>query len=209
MQRNRRGTVPFCHSVHRQEQAALLRRVPFLRLLSASVVVTVSLICSASPAPAQEVWAGMFAHAVDTPFTFGTDEGGVDLQLGFRASPVEVLHVVGSPSPYVIASINTQGDTSFVGAGLSWTIGARRIYVRPGLGIVVHDGPKRRLNGELVQTQLGSRVLFEPELGVGVRVTPRLSIEANWTHISHARLFNRRQNPGVDMIGLRLNLRVR
>jgi len=208
MQRYSWRTLPF----HRQQHAAPLRaprRAPFLQLLSTSAVVAVSLHCTASPAAAQEVWTGIFAHAVDTPFTFGTGEGGVDLQLGFRASPVEALHVVGSPSPYVMASINARGDTSFVGAGLSWTIGARRIYVRPGLGIVIHDGPSQRVNRELVHTQLGSRVLFEPELGVGVRVTPRLSIEANWTHISHARLFNSRQNPGLDMIGLRLNLRVR
>jgi hypothetical protein len=35
-------------------------------------------------------------------------------------------------------------------------------------------------------------------------VTDKVSIEASWVHISHARLFNSRQNPGIDMMGLRL-----
>ena len=32
----------------------------------------------------------------------------------------------------------------------------------------------------------------------------RMPIEASWVHLSHARLFNREQNPGIDMLGLRL-----
>jgi hypothetical protein len=31
-----------------------------------------------------------------------------------------------------------------------------------------------------------------------------ISLEASWVHISHARLFNSRQNPGIDMMGARL-----
>jgi hypothetical protein len=48
-------------------------------------------------------------------------------------------------------------------------------------------------------------VLFEPELGIGAQVTDRLSVEASWVHMSHARLFSR-QNPGIDNLGVRLNL---
>jgi hypothetical protein len=179
-----------------------------LRLVGLAAVSTTMTVISV-PVHAQEVWAGVFAHAVDTPFTFTTAEGGSDLQLGLRGSPIEALHAVGRPSPYVIASLNSRGDTSFIGGGLSWTIGKHTIYVRPGIGLIVHDGPRERINSAGVHTELGSRVLFEPELGIGARVNPRLSVEANWTHISHARLFNSRQNPGIDMIGVRINLRVR
>lgn len=182
------------------------RRGDGLALASAAGL---SLACTAAPAEAQEVWAGVFAHAVNTLLTFETDEGGVDLQLGFRAAPLEALHVIGRPSPYVIASLNTRGDTSFIGAGLSWTLGKGPVYLRPGVGIIVHDGPRERINAELTHTELGSRVLFEPELGLGYRISPKVSVEANWTHISHARLFNAQQNPGIDMIGVRVNLRLR
>ena len=51
----------------------------------------------------------------------------------------------------------------------------------------------------------GSRVLFEPELGIGFDVNRRLSIEASWVHMSHAQLFGR-QNPGIDNLGARLTL---
>lgn len=161
----------------------------------------------AVPAAAQEVFAGALLHGVETPLTFETGEGGVDVQLGWRGAPLAALKAIGSPSPYVFGSVNTDGDTNFVAAGMAWTLNAGAIYVRPGLGIALHNGPRYRvLNG--FQTQLGSRILFEPELGIGVRVSPRLSVEAQWTHISHAQIFGP-QNPGLDMIGLRLNRRLK
>lgn len=52
---------------------------------------------------------------------------------------------------------------------------------------------------------LGSRILFEPELGIGLRLTPRITVEASWVHLSHATLFSR-QNPGIDNIGARVSL---
>ena len=51
----------------------------------------------------------------------------------------------------------------------------------------------------------GSRVLFEPELGIGTRINNRLSVEASWVHMSHAQLFGG-ENPGIDNLGVRLNL---
>ncbi len=74
---------------------------------------------------------------------------------------------------------------------------------------MVQDGPRSRidpLSGK--HTELGSRVLFEPELALGTKLSEQLSVEASWVHISHARLFNARQNPGVDMMGVRLNWRL-
>jgi hypothetical protein len=73
---------------------------------------------------------------------------------------------------------------------------------------VIHDGPSRRIGRDRQFTHLGSRVLFEPEIALGLRASERLSIEASWMHISHARLFSA-QNPGLDMIGLRLSWKVR
>jgi len=51
-------------------------------------------------------------------------------------------------------------------------------------------------------------VLFEPEIAVGTQLAPRLSLEASWVHISNARLLDGDQNPGIDMIGLRANLKL-
>ncbi len=159
---------------------------------------------------AQEVFAGVYAHGVDTPFTIDTGERGVDIQAGYRFAPIDALRAVGGPAPYVIASLNTRGNTSFAGAGLAWTVGKGPVYLRPGLGFVIHDGPSYRVDrARAMRTDLGSRVLFEPELGLGIRLSPRWSAEASWVHISHARLFNAGQNPGIDMWGLRLNAKLK
>lgn len=160
---------------------------------------------------AQEIYGGIHAHEVETPLTFAVEEGGVDVQLGYRFAPEEMLSFIGSPEPYVIASVNSAGDTSFVGGGIAWTLDlGPKAYVRPGIGMVVHDGPSLRVSPTTgKRTDLGSRVLFEPEVAIGARVSDRMSLEVSWVHISHARLFNGDQNPGIDMIGVRLNYRLR
>lgn len=160
----------------------------------------------AAPAAAGEVFAGAYAHGVETPLTFHTGEEGVDIQLGYRFGGIEALAAVGRPSPYMMASLNAGGDTSFAGAGLSWKLGKGPFYVRPGVGFVVHDGPSGRIDPASGRhTELGSRVLFAPEIALGAKVSERMGIEASWVHISHAQLFNGAQNPGIDMMGVRLN----
>jgi hypothetical protein len=161
----------------------------------------------AVPAAAEEVFLGIYAHGVDTPFTFETGEGGGDVVAGYRFERIEGLRIIGRPAPYVVASVNTAGDTSFAGGGLSWTIGEGPIYLRPAIGLVIHDGPDHRFDGG-DRTDLGSRVLFEPEVALGYRIDQRIAIEASWMHVSHARLFNREQNPGLDLFGARVNIRL-
>lgn len=179
-------------------------RASGLRSLAALAIF--SSLVAANPAAAGEVYGGVYAHAVDTPFTFDTEEGGVDLQVGYRFERAEALDFIGSPEPYVFASLNSDGDTNFAGGGLSWKIGAGPVYVRPGIGLVIHDAPDFRIdrNNEF-RTDLGSRILFEPEIAIGTAISERWSVEASWVHISNARLFNSEQNPGIDTIGIRLN----
>lgn len=163
----------------------------------------------AVPAQAGEVYGGVYAHAVDTPFTFDTEEEGGDFQIGARTEPLEVLSIIGKPSPYVFGSVNSAGDTSFVAAGLSWKIGKGPVYVRPGVGLALHNAPDLRVSAESrLRTDLGSRVLFAPEIALGVRLSDKASVEASWVHISNAQLFDSAQNPGIDMIGVRANYRL-
>lgn len=174
-----------------------------------SILLATALVpaLAASPGAAQEVFAGAYVHAVDTPFTLRTEEDGADFQAGYRFAPQDSLDFLGSPAPYLIASVNTRGDTSFAGGGLGWKLGDGAVYVRPALGLVVHDGPSERYSPrDGKRTDLGSRILLAPEIAIGTRLSERLSIEASWVHISHARLFNWGQNPGIDMMGVRLNL---
>ena len=172
-------------------------------VLSAALVA----LLAAAPAQADELFVGVAAHGVDTPFTFDTGEGGSDIQLGYRGKKIEALSFLGRPEPYVFSSVNTDGNTNFVAAGLSWTLGDGPVYVRPGVGLALHDAPSRRVDFATgLRTDLGSRVLFEPEMAIGYRASERLSVEASWVHISNARIFNSEQNPGIDAIGVRVNI---
>ncbi|MEH3048242.1 acyloxyacyl hydrolase [Sphingomonas adhaesiva] len=157
-------------------------------------------------ASAQEVFVGVMAHGVNTPLTFDTGERGTDIQVGVRGKPI-LNAGVASLRPYALVSKNTKGNTSFAAAGVALTLGLPGFFVRPGVGIAVHDAPSYRVGADGYRTDYGSRVLFEPELGVGFTLLPRVTAEVNWTHLSHAQIFGA-QNPGLDMIGTRVTLRL-
>lgn len=161
-------------------------------------------IFAATPAHAGEVFGGLYIHGVDTPLTLGgSPEGGIDLQLGVRGGPI----IPGTGlEPYVFGALNSNGDTSYAAAGVSWKFGDR-FYVRPGIGLAIHTGSSANFNDPSNnRIEFGSRILFEPELGVGARISDRMTIEASWVHLSHA-TFLGGQNPGIDNIGARLNYR--
>jgi len=167
--------------------------------------VAMAIAATASPALAGEVFGGLYVHGVDTPLSLGgSPEGGVDFQLGYRGVPI--IDGTGL-EPYIFASANSKGDTHFAAVGLSWKFGDR-LYIRPGLGIAVQTGSSRNTdNPDNDRIEFGSRVLFEPELGIGARISERMTIEASWIHLSHATLFGK-QNPGLDSIGARLNFKL-
>jgi len=156
-----------------------------------------------APAAAGELFGGLYVHDVDTPLTLSGVEGGADVQLGWRGGRIGKTPL----QPYIFGAVNTAGETNYAAVGVSARFG-RRIYVRPGLGIAVHTGSARNVedptNGRV---DFGSRILFEPELGIGADINDRLSIEGSWIHLSHAQLFGR-QNPGMDNFGVRLNLKL-
>lgn len=180
----------------------------FLPMRLALSLLSIAFAAASFPttAAAQEAFGGIYAHGVDTPFTFDTNEGGVDLQAGVRFDEIESLLDM---QPYVFGSVNSVGDTSFAGAGVSWKAEVGAVYLRPGVGLVIHNAPALRVDPDTgLRTDLGSRVLFEPEIALGVDLSDSWSVEASWVHISNARLLDSEQNPGIDMMGLRVNYRM-
>lgn len=159
------------------------------------------IILAYAPAQAGEVFGGLYVHDVKLPTDKSGIEDGMDIELGYRGGGIGHTPL----QPYIFGALNTAGKTSYAAAGLSAKFG-RSIYVRPGLGIAIHTGSAEKFQ-DLSNDKIdfGSRVLFEPELAVGTQVNSRLSIEASWVHMSHAQLFGR-QNPGIDNLGVRLNL---
>jgi len=165
-------------------------------------VLAAALACIAVPASAQEIFGGVYAHDVNWVTRSGIEKGA-DFELGVRGGRLHALDFIGAPRPQAFVSVNSAGQTHFAAAGLSWQIGGR-VYARPGIGIAIHTGP-----GDFDPTNrriyFGSRLLFEPELGIGLKLTRRASVEASWVHLSHAQLFSG-QNPGLDTVGVRFNL---
>jgi len=170
-----------------------------MKKLLALVAIAASAL--AAPAHAGDLFGGVYVHDVKLPTDKSGLESGVDFQVGYRGG-----HIMGTPlQPYVFGALNSAGNTSYAAVGLSAKFG-HRIYIRPGLGIAVHTGSAGKYY-RLDKIAFGSRVLFEPELGIGTELNDRVSVEASWVHMSHAQLFSH-ENPGIDNLGVRLNLKI-
>src|SRR4051794_6296681 len=119
----------------------------------------------AAPARADDLFGGVYAHDLNILAASHRERGneaerGADFEIGWRGS--RILPVLGGPQPHLFVSVNSAGNTSFAAAGISWRLG-RTVYARPGIGIAVHTGPD---HWTPTRVWLGSRLLFEPELGV-------------------------------------------
>ncbi len=150
-------------------------------------------------ARADELFGGFHVHDVKTPLDKSGIEAGLDVSFGWRGDCIGRTPL----QPYAFGALNTAGETSYAAVGLSAKFGDR-LFIRPGLGIALHNGSAAN-HVRTDKIAFGSRVLFEPELGLGTRINDRLTVEASWVHMSHAQLFGR-ENPGIDNLGMRFTL---
>jgi lipid A 3-O-deacylase len=157
-----------------------------------------------APAAAAEVFGGVYVHDVKLPTDLSGLESGADAMVGFRGGSI-AKPLGAALQPYAFGALNSSGNTSYAAAGLAarFDLG-NKVYVRPGVGLAIHNGSAGRFfrNDKIA---FGSRVLFEPELGIGTQLTDKVSLEASWVHMSHATVFSG-ENPGIDNLGFRLNI---
>lgn len=178
-------------------------------------------------ARADEVFVGVYGHDV----TFIGDlvglgaagrEDGIDVHLGYRTGPIEALKFIWKPQAHAFVSVNSENTSNFVAAGLSWRIPlwSQKAYFRPGIGLAYTDGKtglppanapgltaaERDRRTQLYYTRIdfGSNVLFEPEFALGYDLSPRVAIEASYTHLSNGQIFHKGKNQGLDDAGVRL-----
>ena len=167
------------------------------------IIAAAACMAASSPAHAGELFGGVYAHDADTPWTRSRAEEGADIQFGWRGGQIGRIPL----EPYAFLAVNTSGGTNYGAVGLSAKFGDR-LFIRPGLGIAVHTGSaKNYVDLSNDDIEFGSRVLFEPELGVGAELSERLSVETSLVHMSHAQLFGQ-QNPGIFNVGVRLTWRM-
>jgi hypothetical protein len=169
--------------------------------------------------PAEEL-VGVYAHGLAAK---RGQEGGVDALVGIRTERVDQLPWLLRPAFHFIVAANSSVATDFVAAGVDWPIEFGpddKFYVRPGFGLAYTTGQaniaspdapglssyerERRLQLSETRIDFGSHVLFEPEIAVGYKITPRLSVEASFIHLSNGQIFHQGKNQGLDDLGLRL-----
>jgi hypothetical protein len=198
-----------------------------LKTVSLVLAAAVSLsLMTGSRAVAAEVMVGAFAHDVTVVGDLvglgaAGREGGTDLQIGLRSAPIEALKRIGRPQAHAFVAVNSDNTSNFAAAGLSWPISlSKKFYIRPGMGLAYTDGEaglpavnapgltppeiERRLKLYNSRIDFGSHILFQPELSVGMTLSPRLSAELTYIHLSNGQIFAQGKNQGLDDVGLRL-----
>ena len=158
------------------------------------------LLAAPAPAAAAEVFAGIAAHDVAIVGAC-CYEHGTDVQFGIRSKPFARL-LTAELRGQAFGSVSTSGGIDLAAAGiqLRFNLPLTGLYVAPGIGAAIHDGPGQRFQATPNRLYLGSRLLFEPELVVGYHLAGPFAVEASYTHVSHAQLGGR-QNPGLDTLG--------
>lgn len=160
----------------------------------------------AGTASAGELGVGIGAHDVDLWKAECCFESGQNLEIHGRTDPLEGMKKFGSFRLWASGSVNSDGGTNYVAAGLMrrfWDNDEGKFYAQLSVGLGVHDGPDGDVQKEPDRIYFGSRVLIASEAAAGVRLNEDWAAEAAYFHLSHGGLAGD-QNPGLDVISVRL-----
>lgn len=153
--------------------------------------------------PLTAVHAGVMV--CDTECNRQSKDGGQNIEIQASFESPGFLVFAGSPQPYLAASANTAGETSFVGFGLEWRWEVADDWaVSPSFGYVLHDGA---IEGGQDHVLLGSRDLFRSALGISRDLPGPWEAQVMIEHLSHGQILGSGRNQGLDQIGLRLGYR--
>jgi len=102
-------------------------------------------------------------------------------------------------------AINTAGDTSYAYTGLlvGHYFGRSNWFYELGGGLAVHDGNLHDSYNIDDRREMGSRLLFRYEIGLGYRFNPNYALQIVHDHISNAEIFDDDNNQGLDTYGVR------
>ena len=187
-----------------------------MRGTTASLLALGAAMLTAGKAEAHvdEFYAGVFEHngcVTNCKNAFKEAEPNIELEVDFSHFNFGVL---GRPRPYAMASINTQGDTSYAGGGLTWSFHTSPTWsIDPGVGIIVHNGElnNKYPNGTPQAAAffekhvlLGSRELFRLSLAATHQVSEHVDVQGYYEHLSHGQILGHGRNQGLDEFGLRV-----
>jgi lipid A 3-O-deacylase len=171
-------------------------------------------IAPAATAQIDSIRVGVMEHNICVIDCKNADkEGGVNIVGEVRFNSPDFLAWAGAPHPYVMASVNTEGNTSYGGAGLEWDFEfAKGWHFEPGFGYVVHDGdinnpfangtPESAAFAE-ENVLLGSEDLFRTSVALSWDVSANFALQGIYEHLSHGQILGSGRNQGLDEIGVR------
>jgi len=179
--------------------------------LAASAAV---IVAPAATAQIESVRVGVMEHNICVIDCKNADkEGGVNIVGDVRFASPYFLAWAGSPHPYVMGSVNTDGQTSYGGVGLEWDFEfAEGWHFEPGFGYVLHDGATTNpfANGTpeaaaffAENVLFGSEDLFRTSIALSWDVSANFAIQGIYEHLSHGQILGEGRNQGLDEIGVR------
>ncbi len=187
-----------------------------MRVAAAGILAfgAVSAVTPEAHAGVNEVQLGVMDHNICVTNCDNADkEDGPNLELQISFDSPGFLDWAGSPQPYLMASINTAGDTSFGGGGLEWRWNfAGNWAFEPGLGVVVHNGEvdnpfpngsQEAFDFSQEHVLLGSDVLFRTSLGLTYDFEGPWEAGLFFEHLSHGQFLASGRNQGLDEFGIR------
>lgn len=144
---------------------------------------------------------------------------GANVEIDIISSSPDFLNLIGSPRPYVMASIATEDDgVNFGGVGVYWRWEfADGWAFEPGFGYIIHDGEIDNIyppgSPESVafvadNQLLGSRDLFRSSFALEREFGERFAAQLYWQHMSHGQVLGRGRNQGLDYVGVRFLYRL-
>lgn len=174
-----------------------------------------ALVAPAASAQIDSVRLGVMKHNICVSDCKNADkESGVNINGELRFASPDWLGWAASPHPYVMASVNTDGNTSYGGVGLEWDWHfAPSWHLEPGFGYVIHDGSVNNpfANGTPEAAAfaedhvlLGSKDLFRSSLALTWDVSETWAVQGIYEHLSHGQILAKGRNQGMDEVGVRV-----
>lgn len=163
----------------------------------------------------EEVRLGVLQHNICVTNCDNADkEDGPDVEAELVFASPDLLDLIWSPHPFIVASVNTAGNTSYAGVGLAWQWEfAEGWTLEPGVAYVVHDGElehpypsgdPRNIPFDESNVYLGSRDLFRTSLALSRNFGENWGAQILFEHLSHGQILGEGRNQGMDNIGVRL-----
>jgi lipid A 3-O-deacylase len=186
---------------------------------AASLLAAGSAAAPAAAGPVEEFRFGAMAHnqcILDCDNAY--KESGINLNGELVFASPDFLGWAFEPRPYVMASVNTSGDTSYGAVGLTWALDLAPSWrFEPGFGYAIHDGdpldnpypPQDPRRGPFQDTTLlmGSRDLFRTSLSLTREIGESWGVQLAYEHLSHGQILGSGRNQGLDELGFRLQYR--